>query len=241
MAANLIQRTFVKTPTTDVALTLANSEYMRKTGLSTWTQLRIGVLCALTPNGTSNITNASLFVGLVSSNATFANTIGYGAGTGGHVYGVDLAANISALGTLTYSGTTDPYYVASTVNQVKRRVGSTTTNNSVGVATPGLVTNTGATQRRSPILVDIIKGANWAVNVRGVNSSTNAAFDYSTDSFFDFMEHLSPSTGQTLGQGQAAGLAIDEATNGTLDTVCVFWNNATLPLEIYAIAVQRLA
>lgn len=166
----------------DKYLLLANEEWTRPLPFAgNWMRIRLGFLCAVSGNGTSNILDCPFFFGLCSG-----RTAPSSARSPQNFFGVSfngLAAPGSTR-TLTYTANGNlPYYTAS-LGEVFRQFGTTQVaasfNNQVVLAPAW----TGTQKRRVPIFVDITRqsggGGVYTVNVYGVNATT-VAFDYRQD------------------------------------------------------------
>ena len=67
--SNIGQRVFVLGGN-QLYMTLANEEYVRALSIgSTWTKLRLGLMCAITPDGTNNLLNMNCTMGVCSGAA----------------------------------------------------------------------------------------------------------------------------------------------------------------------------
>jgi hypothetical protein len=224
----------------DRHLTLAGEEYLRPLGIgSNWTKLRLGLLVALTPNGTSNLPDCSLMLGVCSAATPFSGTQGYGAAVTGNYLGADFTNRTGS--DLTYgAGSGNPYYY--TVNKAaRRRYGVTETTASLGGSySLCCATNTGTLQRRTPLYVDITKGSPNYTLRPFFCSSAHAVLDFTAAHLLDGLEQsgVPVINGQTLQAESVTNIACDE-TAGVFDTLSLFWNRAAYPLEVYALAVFR--
>lgn len=254
MATIAARGTFVLAPTSDQALLIGNEELLRKLSIgNNWTSLRIGAMIAITPDGTNSLASCKLMLGVCSANATFSNTAGYSAASTTNYVGADLycPGNTGTPETAVYqAGSGNPYFYASNATfgvptSIRRRVATTETFAIVGGNSqrPIAVAGAGSTLRRCPVYVDIIKGSpNYTVNVWNIPLASSAT-DFSYAHFLTGFETASPVlNGVTLTQntGSPGVIACSEVA-GNFDTVSVFWNRLSFPLEVYALGVRRLS
>ena len=230
----------------DKYLTLANEEYLRPLSIgSNWTKLRIGMVCALTPNGTNNLLGCRLVLGLCAAATPFANTLGYAGATTGNFIGADVILKSSGLddyGDFIYNaGSGNPYFTG-TFMAVRRRYGSTATFAAFSSTNQAVAANNGSLQRRSLIYLDITKGSpNYSLKPF-VMTAAQAQMDFTPADFLDGLEQSSTPVvnGQTLNTVAAVNHACDESA-GAFNTLDLYWNRAAYALEIYALAVYRAA
>lgn len=230
----------------DKYLSLANEEYLRQLSIgSNWTKLRIGMVCALTPNGANNLLGCRLVLGLCSAASPFANTLGYASATTGNSIGCDFIIKSSGAddyGDFIFNaGSGNPYFTG-TFMAARRRYGSTATFAAFASSNQAIAATTGALQRRSLIYLDITKGSpNYTVKPF-VLTSVQAKGDFATADFLDGLEQSGTPVvnGQTLNTIAALTPACDE-TAGAFNTLDLYWNRAAYALEVYALAVYRAA
>jgi len=246
--ADIVSTSFALAPTTDKSLRIAGEEYLRKLSIgNSWTSIRIGVMCAMTPDGTNNLSACQFFVGMCSADGTFANTAGLTAASTTNSIGYDFfyrstneAATYATSSSLVY------YVPANNGGSAYRRVATTvTTTGNNTTHNIGIVSNTGATQRRSPHYIDITKGSpNYTLQRWGASSAVGANMtrDFSLAHFLGGFDTATPVLdGVTFVNTEGSlALAASEAA-GNLDTVSVYWNRTGFPMDIYAIAVKRLS
>lgn len=236
---------FILAPSSDKYLTLANEEYLGKLAIGNdWTTLRIGVMCAMTPDGTNDIPGCSFQIGVCSSDAVFPNTAGVKDTVTKNYVGMDLFADrdTGAAFTAKYNaGSGNPYFNDSILGsqQVARRKVNTTGTFAGDPGAPGrfLYTNTGALQRRTPIYVDITKGG-FSYSVTAWNPFFKN-LDYGIAQFIAGFDTRTPTMNGEYFYGGTAAISCSESF-GALDTVSVFWNQPSFPMEIYVIAAKRL-
>ncbi|MBI1178460.1 hypothetical protein GC207_13580 [bacterium] len=221
----------------DKYLSLANEEWVRTLAIgSNWTKLRVGVLLALTPDGTNNLAGTNLLFGLCAG-----KTNPFGAATTTNFLGMKFGANASS-DPLTYvANSGNPYYWSG--RGVIKKVGATvTSSDGNGLEWHRIATNTGTLQRRSLQFLEITKGSpNFSVTFWNL-TATGVAKDFTPAHLLDGLEQAGSITvnGEALGTGLANSVAFNE-TAGALDSVNLFWNKSAFPLEVHAIAAYRLA
>jgi hypothetical protein len=225
----------------DRYLALANEEFVRTLAIGNdWTKLRLGVLLAVTPNGTSALGGTTFMLGVCSG-----KTSPFGAASTTNFVGAALHTGTpgATTGTLGYGTSGDNPYFVSDGTWPAARVG-TTLNSGTGDGTTVVFTaNTGSTQRRSPLFVDIQKGSPNYTITRWVPSAAQAQFltgDCTPVEFLAALEATPPTWLNLNLTGLVATVAASEAP-GALDTFDVLWNKTVSPLEIYALAAYRLA
>lgn len=225
----------------DKYVSLANEELVRTLQIgSDWTKLRIGVLLAVTPDGTNNLASAALVLGLCSGTAH-----PYGAASTTNFIGAAFHASTpgATSGTLTYTANSGNPLFSATGTAPLTRVG-TALGSATGSSTALLLTaNTGTTQRRSPLYLDITKGSpNYTVG-RWSPATSQGQFqngDCTPGEMLSVLENTAPTwLGLSL-TSSSTTIAASEAA-GAFDSVDLFWNKAGFPLEVYALAVARLA
>jgi len=190
-------------------------------------------MVAIVPNGTSDITSATLQVGVCSGST---NTLRTGTTTNGY-----FSLLTSEDTTLTYNaGGGNPYHVV-TSSQAGKRVGSTTTLVTNDTADHYLTTTTGSTQRRTPIYIDFFKTA-ALIKLWRWQTASFVQQDYSREQFLDGLQQSGTPVvaGNTMVVSSQTTQIFSEAAGG-LDTISVYWNKAGFALEIYALSAYRFA
>jgi len=215
-------------------LTLAGEEYVRPLGIgSDWTTLRVALLCAVTPNGVSNILNLTSFFGLCSGNQGFAssgclNAIG------------DYAADLTSAYT---SNGGQNFHFISGATGAKEVAGIITAGSGVNYTLPII-------GKRAVLLMTVAKGSpNWSISLSEVSSAAggNFATDQQTRHAIEWCDTTSTSApviildGTTITYtGATASIAFSEVA-GPIDSLNLYWNKAQFPLEIYGIFIARQA
>lgn len=235
--AAIITRDF--TSVYDNALVLGGASYLRTLAYGNgWSRIRIGALVAVTPNGTSNIPDATFTVGLCSGQDYPGS-----ANLPGNAFGASVCGSysIGATRLLTYTANSGFPYFSPTTGTVYRRQGVTTLN-SAGFGSILLPTAyTGTQKRRFPVIVDItrtIGGSGLAtVIVYGATTVAQAQLDYRPDDLQSALDQVGTPTVRNTALTASATISTipigDEF--GGLDTFELFWSSSTYPLEIYAV------
>lgn len=225
----------------DKYLTLANEEWVRTLAIGNdWNKLRLGLLLAVTPNGTNPLGGTALMLGLCSG-----KTNPYGAASTTNFVGAGLHGSAPGVttGTLSYAaGAGNPYF-SSGGSWPASRVGGNVIAGA-GDATAFILTaNAGTTQRRSPVYVDIQKGSPNYTITRWVPVSSQGQFQTGDASAAEFLAGLEVPTPTWLNINltSSGGTVAASETPGTLDTFDLFWNKSAFPLEVYALAAYRMS
>jgi hypothetical protein len=225
----------------DKYLTLPNEEFVRTLAIGTdWNKIRLGVLLAVTPDGTNNLGGVALMLGVCSG-----KTNPYGAASTTNFVGAALHTSNpgGTTGTLNYgAGSGNPYF-SSGGSWPATRVGAGLVAGTGAAVSFILTSNVGSTQRRSPLYVDIQKGTPNYTITRWVPDLSQGPFqsgDCSPANFLTSLEVPTPTWQNINLTSSSAALAASE-TPGALDTFDLFWNKAAFPLEVYAIAAYRMA
>lgn len=233
--ANIGSRTFNLIG--DKYLTLANEEFVRTLAIgSDWTRLRLGLLLALSTDGTSDLQGADLVWGLCAG-----KTNPFGAASTTNFLGMKFGVNVGP-DVLTYNANSGNPYFWSGRGQMKKVGVTRSTFNGNGLEFHRIATNTGALQRRSAHFVEIAKGSpNFSVTYWNL-PLTGLAKDFTPAHLLEGLEQPASIivNGENLGAGTGGTVAFDEGA-GALNTVDLYWNKAAFPLEVYALAAYRLA
>jgi hypothetical protein len=253
--ASISKRTFLYTDKN--YLTLANEEWCRTLpNGNTWSRIRLGMLCAVTPNGTSNITDCALFFGVSSGKTAPSSATNATNFVGASIVGAAAPLSTRAL-SYAASSNTNPYY-SLTIGQVFRRfeqtIVATNFNTQAGILVPvatagmsvsGGAANAGAQRRRCPIIVDITRqtgGAGlYTIAVYGLTGNSTNQYDFRPDQLLDMVDQTGTpvSYGVTLtGWSTTATTVVASDVEGGLDTICLYWGRQAYPLEVYAIAAS---
>ena len=221
----------------DKYLTLANEEFVRTLAIgSDWTRLRLGLLLALTPDGTNDLQGADLVWGLCAG-----KTNPFGAASTTNFLGMKFGTSFGPE-VLNYSANGGNPYFWSGRGQMKKVGVTRTAFDGNGLEFHRLATNTGALQRRSAHFLEIAKGnpnfsiRSWSMPLTGL------AKDFTPAHLLEGLEQSLSITvnGENVGAGMTVTTGFDEAP-GALDTVDLHWNKAAFPLGVYALAAYRIA
>jgi len=227
----------------DRRLVLGNAQAGRVLSIgSNWTMLRIGIRFAFDDAGVNITGTPRFYFGLLASpSALMAN--GPLGGSTSHFLGYKVS-------TATWTRGTGPVRYAHThvTNQMYvKRVGSTETFGTSGVnshnesATPASI--------RSAVFLEITKGSpNFTLQVCINQASTgmvdvtkvmlSAAMEIGTLAGLD--AYMDTVAGGSFSSLASATIAVDEATNGDLDSICVAWDRTTL-LRVSDIVFTKMA
>jgi hypothetical protein len=217
-------------------LTLGSEEYARPLSIGTnWNQLRIILLCAIRADGTNNIANGGIVLGLCSGLSP------YGASNTGHFAGVCFGTIGTPLVTYTYNANSgNPYYSAGYPQFLVRVNGV----NTIGVQSSSVnpaYASTNVRFIRSCLYISITKGSpNFTFNFQVSNSGLMAT-DISYTGLIEIAEALTLNGSGTGLGSSAVAAAVNEAANGYLDTLNIYWPRSGTPLELYGIAVARIS
>lgn len=231
-------------------LNLTADDYLRTLNIgSQWTRIRIGILCAL---GTVDetgwpIRTASLCIGVCStvkssvSLLSPANCWGFGCSQHPSNSTASYAYNAGTAGNSYYTCGNFAFFKVENGVLASGSVGSLT------VTLPTTTTLGGALARRGMVVADISKSARVSGNITQGAMSTAAGhmgLDIVANDLYAAMESVSAApTIQGVAMGNLAignSLTFNETTYGLLDTVYVYWNHYTVPLQLYEIAVYLI-
>lgn len=222
----------------DRRLVLSNGEAIRAPiYLDDWNTIRIGML--ITCHASAAVAGTPRFAFGVC-----AGTLGYGAVTGTpHVLGI-RTENTS----WSFTANSGNSYVSpnSTSPKFFTRVGSTFTTTAGVSGGFSLISAKADFSFRSPVFIEIQKGTpNYTLYHGGASNAFSAAQDYSEATFLSMMETSTLAGIVSIDNKMAASagttIAVDEATNGILDHIFVFWDRSTPVMSIGAIAHRRVA
>jgi len=252
--ASIVERNFAYVP--DKILKLGGATWLRPLGgpalSAPWERIRIGVLCAATPNGTSNIIDALFLMGLCAGQTNPGSAFVTYSFIGASMIG---AATTAATRTLTYTaGAGNPYF-ASTVGLGLRKTQAfpslVTATFSGGLLLPiaGFSSGAGVAfyARRAIIILDITKtpGGSGGITLAVYYSTTAATIqgiDMRPDHLFEALDQPgTPSVrGGTFTQVLNSAVLTYSPLEGDVDTFELHWSNSTFPLEISAIGASIL-
>jgi hypothetical protein len=221
----------------DKYLTLANEEYVRTLAIGNhWSRLRLGLLVALTPDGTNDLQGTQFVWGLCAG-----RTNPFGAESTTNFLGMKVGSS-TAGEVLAYNANSgNPYFWAG--RGALKKVGATrTVFNGSALEFHRVAATAGTAPRRSLLLLEITKGSpnytvtSWSLPVPGVGK------DFTPAHLLEALEQSSSVVvnGESLVAATLNTVTFDESA-GPLDTVDVHWNKAAFPLEVYALAVYRAA
>lgn len=236
--AAIIKRDF--TSVYDTALQLGGASWLRKlTYGGGWSRIRLGALVAVTPNGTSNISDTVFMLGVCSG-------FQYPASSGQTLSALGFSFNGSPVvgGTrlLTYNANSGYPYYAPTSGVFYRKTTPVGYQVSAAVGAFFLpLSSTGTQKRRFPVFVDITRdrggGAPVTLISYGITVAATGQLDFRPDHLQEGLDQIgtptvyntaltASTTVTTLGVG-------DEF--GPLDTFEIFWSSNAFTLEIYAL------
>jgi len=232
------QRAFILAPTTDKFVALANEEFTRKIDLTGfgngWSKIRVALNYAITDTGGGNITNTELFVGLCSG-TSFPYGSQQTVNAVGHVFGSQSAS--------TWTRNAGGYFSGGTFN-VLRKVGVTLPQTAAVGAPTYIFPSTASPNRRGWLGVTFAQTATTVA----VNAFTEAAVSTTSDVWYEHFAYVTnqASTPFVVSSGSETVAITNSNTlnpgaswnNNNLDTVDIYWSNATYRLEIYAIALE---
>lgn len=220
----------------DQRLSLANGYASRLLEfLTTWTVCRIGIRFCF--NGVANLTGTpQLAFGLCAgTDNTYADP------TTDNFLGIIIGATA----TWTYAGS--PAYYGAVSGKIRKRVGVTNTDGG-SFASSNVHFPAAAATNRSALIVEITKGTpNFTVNAVHPSSTAGAQIDISDADMVAMMEASTMAGAAAMVSGythQTAGaltLAIDEAVNGYLNAINIYWDRSGTALEISDTKHRRVA
>ena len=228
--------------TDDGILKLANSQWAGSLNIGTnWSTLRIGWRWAMNDSGANIISTPRLYVGVMSSPASGMTNGPLGSSTSHWVGGYSVAA------TLTRSTSPTRYSLGMSAG---KKIGGTITDASdfagyMITADPGNVRVAGLLEitKGSPnfsLRMSTVAGVNGIVDVS--RAALEAAMELSDFGSVDDSLNTAiggSSTRYTASAAQA--IAVDEATNGDLNAICVGWERSSPALEVSEILFAKMA
>ena len=245
--ASIVQRDFVFIP--DKILKLGGAAWIRKLPVSTqpWQRIRIGLLCAVTPDSTNSIYETLFTLGICSG-ATYpgasANTLNF---LGASIIGAPTAG---ATRTLTYTASTNgPYYSTTAGNFFAKTEGSIYSQGA-GFSPVAVLSTTPVSSiyvRRTLLVLDITRpvggtGAT-AMTIYGPSSTLVQTTDYRPDDLQTALDQLGTPTirGQAMTVLSSNSTVVTSPLVGDFDTMEIFWSNNNNPLEISAIGATVIS
>lgn len=229
MAATTVTRTISGVPDMRIGLTAASIGRLI-TIPTTWQKIRVGVVAQWTDKG-GNITGTPRFALGLGSGVTKL----VGASDCKHFVGVITTAP-------TWTRSANAYTVGTTAASGCTKIGNVITI-STDIIPGGTVgypygASTSAANR-AMYTADITKGSpNYTFEALWLNSGTSSP-DILYAAFLNYMEsnEYFPAIGANYQYTSAPQtVAVDEATNGVLDSVQVWWSDNTTTLEICSLA-----
>ena len=233
--ANIGSRTFNLIE--DKYLTLANEEYARTLAIgSDWTKLRLGLLAALSTDGTNDLQGTSLAWGLCAG-----KTNPFGAASTTNFLGLKFGAYADSDSLFYNANSGNPYFWSYRGAMTKIGATRSIVNGNL-VEFHRLATNTGALPRRTALFMEIAKGSPYFGVTMWSMPLTGMVKDFTPAHLLEGLEQPAGIVvnGETLGTGSYSTVAFDEVA-GALDTVDLHWNKAAFPLEVYALAAYRVS
>jgi hypothetical protein len=235
--ALFVSTTFSGSP--DIGLQLGNEEWVRTLAIgSSWNYIRIGVLMCITGSASTSSGSPGLAIGMCSgtslpfNNASCQNFVG-----------------VQFPGSYSYTGGASPYFSFGSGNGFAcKKLGSSITNAATNLP-DGMgmgVNGVGATPKRGIVFVDIIKGSpNYTIGLMMTLGGTYSGVDFTVANLIygmtqPFANNWTCGGGQIYYGNGSQTLACDEAAGG-FDTVDIYINQLNNPVNIYEIAVEKLA
>lgn len=247
--ASIVQRNFVYIP--DTVLQLAGASWIRQLPISTmpWSRIRIGVLCAVTPNVVAlagqTITDSLFLLGVCSgavlpgsnyNTLTFVGASLNGLPTVSASRTLTFAANS---GNAIYNGQVGAAFCKQegVINSQGANFGTALVLPVVGTQAGGLIL--ARYPRRTIIVVDITKqqGESGSCTVTTFQPTAVSTVDYRPDDLQAALDlNIATPTirGQAFTQMNSVTIQYSPLV-GDADTLEVHWGNTTFPLEISAI------
>jgi hypothetical protein len=236
MSQEIVSRSMAG-PITDKRAKFTNGEGMRKFAfLNDWASIRIGMHVIL--DGTATFGGSPVLVLGVCSN----DTAGYAAGASTiHFVGASIGG---AATTFTYDGT-NKLYTPNANYAIHKKVGATVSTAAFGTGAAAKI-SADRDVARSAIILQITKGSpNFSLSIATPNSAAAGAHNVTDAEFLALMEMSLISDANTIITGYLGGapgtIAVDEATNGSLNAIDIHWNQSGVPLEISAVRMRKIS
>ena len=248
----IVQRVYGQVPSK--VIQLANASWSRPLHvLSNWARIRIGMLVTVNNPSLTTISNCPLYLGICSGSD---NPVGFDLTRS--FIGASVTGTANSTCTLTYtaqgasSAAYNAYYTGAAPTAC-RKYENIWTVSAEGTALvmsaysppPGGPVAAFSRQRRTPIIVDIIRGDSGGgllstVSMFGPVAAT-AFFDYTPADLLDGVNQ----TGTPILSGQTMSVLLNAISTlnvsdlmGALDSMCIYWSRASFPLEIHAVAAS---
>lgn len=214
----------------------SSADYVASLGNLSWQKLRVGIRATISAEADiSGSPSPLLAVGLCSG-------IVYPFSSGGCAHFVGAKTNVSVFDYIPFGTGTPTWIRAGTGNnsfQACKKIGGTVTAVSSSSVGPGFAEE--HAQPKGVILVDITKGSpNWTVDFFIFNSvAPDISWpDISESTFNSLMVADTPSLlYHSLYTGYS--VAVNEATNGTINAVNLSWNRSANLVKLEDIAVAK--
>lgn len=231
----------------DKGVVLRNSQIFRKIRDNNWTKLNIGIRYSFVDDpGASPATGSVLSLGLCNG-----SDAGIGDATPRHCLAAATMSNAGAgVSQASWSRTTteaDYIYMQSRVDAFYRQRYVNGVRTSAGQWSSGLESTVAYLPRgssfiaRSALVFQVTRGSpNFSTRIITRTSTTS---DVTVPTHIQFVTQIVANPPVFLRHTalSSANIAIDEATNGVLDHVNVWWNRTAPALFINDIAVTRIA
>ena len=223
----------------DKVLSISNEQCARTITIgSTWNRIRIGVRFKIS-SSFANITSANFAWGLISGTSSL-----YADASTNHFLGVDMPPST----TLTYTSATINLYrnTAASASRFITKVGLTTTEyyHTVANFAFGLIENL-ADEYRMAAYMDIMKSNTdpglWTIMYTYNRTVSFSTQDISATQFYNNITNDSASLLTSNVASASFQIPISQSANGNLDTINIYWNKTTPPMEISDVAVYRFA
>lgn len=221
----------------DQRIGLQNSFFARPHGISSWNTLRIGIRLQMENTGANLSGNPHIFFGLCCGtsapmgSAIPTHAVGWWTNPATWVYTAASGSNLT-------------YYAGNTTNSCAGIVTVKGVTTASGVSAVAVQFNfpadpTAATRRM--VFTDIFKGSpNYTFRVFIPNAAVAAPDVLNTDFLAQLVKTTPSFTNHTYGASSGA-VAVNEAVNGTLDCVNIWWNRSVPKIHICDLALYKLA
>ncbi len=232
----IVQRLYANIPNKSLTV---SGDFTRTLKIrNAWQRLRLGVLCAVTSDGTLNLTDCNFVFGLCSSGAS------YGQSSANFIGASLIGADLGVTRTLTYvASTTAPYY-GGTAGQTFRKIDGVSTQISAAAATYFSPVYAGWYKRRAAYYLDITRpiggSGNATLTLYGPAATCLQNVDLRPDHFMTGLDNQGLSTAPPVVNGQtyvalaSTTTAIGEEL-GQMDTFNLAWSRSDFPLEVSAL------